>query len=446
VRDEDDRPTLSMRAGGAVDDADEDTSTSTAPEQVAPGTDIGGYTVDGELGRGGMGVVYEAEDVALGRHVALKFLPDGISDPSALERFRREARAASSLNHAHICTIHAIDQHAGRPFMVMELMEGSTVRELLASGNPLPLAQAAGIAAQVADALHAAHARGIVHRDLKPANVFVTNEGQAKLVDFGLAQWRESLPMPAGTRVAPSAVGEHLTATGGAVGTVPYMSPEQALGEGVDARSDLFSLGVLLYEMATGSRPFEDATDARTLEAIVGRAPVPIETRNPELPAALSAIVAKLLEKDRQQRYQDAAEVHRDLRHLLCRSPGRFPVPLRDAGRGGSWPGPLSSRSRSPRAGPSGIRAPGPISPRARSPCCRSSPRARRGTSISPTAWPTRSAASSPPCPACASSRAAAPSPTRARPRRLSGLPASWARATSSPRRCAGRRGRTAFT
>ncbi len=282
------------------------------------------YTVVKTLGSGGMGVVYAAEDSRLGRQVALKFLPRELEqDPRALERFKQEARAASALNHPNICTIYAIEECDGQSFIAMELLEGQDLGEKI-DGHPLPLDKILDIGIQITDALDVAHAKGIVHRDLKPANIFITARGQAKILDFGLAklthQRRAALETVASN--APATVATMLTNPGMAVGTIAYMSPEQARGEELDGRSDLFSLGGILYEMATGKLPFEGSTSAVIFQGILDRHPRPVSELNAALPVKLEEIIDKALEKDLELRYQSAAEMRADLKRLKRDSSG----------------------------------------------------------------------------------------------------------------------------
>ena len=286
------------------------------------GNTISHYSVLEKLGGGGMGVVYKAKDTRLGRNVALKFLPDDISqDPQTIERFRREARAASALNHPNICTIYDAGEFEGRPFIAMELLEGQTLRNRI-SGKPIAVSELLDIGIQIVDGLHAAHAKGIIHRDIKPANIFLVAGGPAKILDFGLAKMgRQELQIAALAETSlrtqvDLAAGELLTSPGSSIGTVAYMSPEQARGEELDARSDLFSLGVVLYEMCTGLIPFAGATAALIYDGILRSEARSATKINPKLPAAIENIFSKALEKDTDLRYQTAAELRTDLKRL----------------------------------------------------------------------------------------------------------------------------------
>ena len=285
-------------------------------EDTVLGTTVSHYRIVRQLGAGGMGVVYEAEDTRLRRPVALKFLSSELAkDGPMLERFEREARAASALNHPGICTVHAIEQHDGQSFIVMELVEGEPLSMRLA-GYPMEIGQVLDLAIQMADALEAAHAKGIVHRDLKPMNMMVTSRGQVKILDFGLAKFEGPGAAGAQTTSPTAPPRNDLTAAGTVFGTVHYMSPEQARGLSTDARTDLFSLGAILYQMATGDRPFEGDTQAVVFDAILNRDPRPLSDANPAMPEALEPILEKALEKDRTLRYQTATELKTDLLRL----------------------------------------------------------------------------------------------------------------------------------
>ncbi len=320
-------PALEFAAGIFAGEQRYSTGPESSPADLLTGKTIARYRVLERLGGGGMGVVYKAMDIRLGRLVALKFLNSDAANQEVLERFQREARAASALNHPNISIIHDIDQHEGQPFMVMEYLDGQTLKHRI-QHKPLKGEELLDFAIQIADGLGAAHQRGIVHRDIKPANIFVTSQGQAKILDFGLAKLAFKSryvgeAAPVSMRTGSHQESDHLTRPGTTMGTVAYMSPEQARGEELDMRTDLFSFGAVLYEMATGRQAFSGGSTAVIFDAILNREPPSVLEHNPALPVELGYIIRKSLEKDRRLRYQSAAEQRADIERLKRDSTAR---------------------------------------------------------------------------------------------------------------------------